>query len=140
MPSHSRSVPIVGIVLVVAITAMWGYRFEEPQQGSSTSPQAEKVLEEVRLKMKEAKRALARERKYSCCISPSCDFCAVSVGSCPCQNNLAAGKPVCHECKGGWHAGFGVVDGVKPEEVKTLPPEMNKMMYEARAKQYLKKR
>ncbi len=100
----------------------------------------EKALDKVRADLKDAKRSLARDGKYSCCISPSCDFCAISVGQCPCNENLSEGKPVCHECKGGWMAGHGVVEDVNPEEVQTPPKEMNTMMYDARAKKYLKKK
>jgi hypothetical protein len=96
-------------------------------------------MDEVRAKLKDAKRSLAREGKYSCCISPSCDFCALSVDKCPCNENLSNGDPVCHECKGGWQAGHGVVEGVNPADVKAVPAEMSKMMYDQRAKKYLKK-
>ena len=111
-------------------------------QGKQRTPQVqdpEKALNDIRTKLKETKRALTREGEYSCCIAPSCDFCAIAVGSCPCNDNLSNNDPVCHECKGGWQAGLGVVEGVKAEDVKTPPAEMTKMMYEARAKKYLKR-
>lgn len=100
----------------------------------------EKNLDDIRAQLKETKRSLAREGKYACCIAPPCDFCAIAIGECPCNDNLSKGDPVCHECKGGWMAGHGVVDEVDPERVKTPPREMNKMMYDSRAKKYLKKR
>ncbi|MEX2191741.1 MAG: hypothetical protein WEB33_13650 [Bacteroidota bacterium] len=111
-------------------------------QGKDRSPQVqnpEKALDDIRARLKETKRALAREGEYSCCIAPSCDFCAISVGKCPCNDNLSSGDPVCHECKGGWQAGLGAIDGVKADDVKTPPHEMTKMMYEARAKKYFKR-
>ncbi len=114
----------------------------EFMQGQERPPQVqnpEKALDEIRTRLKETKRALSREGEYSCCIAPSCDFCAISVGSCPCNENLSNKDPVCHECKGGWQAGLGVVEGVKAENVKTPPSKTTKMMYETRAKKYFKR-
>ncbi|MEX1277001.1 MAG: hypothetical protein WEB62_10195 [Bacteroidota bacterium] len=141
--------PVSKYVLIAAaftvffgsLLSITGSGFPEQQQKQVIQKNnPEQVLDEVRSKLKETKRALAREGKYSCCISPSCDFCALSVGKCPCNENLSNGDPVCHECKGGWQAGYGLIDDVQPEEVKTPPKEMTKMMYDARAKKYLKKK
>ncbi len=96
-------------------------------------------LDKIRADLKAAKRNLAREGKYSCCIAPSCDFCALTAGECPCGDNLAEGKPVCHECKGGWEAGHGSIEDVKAEEVKSLHPDKAKMMYKMKADHYFKK-
>lgn len=126
---------LLGIALFVS-----GYGFAVPQQELAQARSPNKALDDVRSRLKETKRALAREGKYECCISPSCDFCAIAVGNCPCSNNLSNDDPVCHECKGGWEVGYGVLDGVNPEEVKTLPKEMSKMMYDARAKKYLQRK
>ncbi len=64
--------------------------------------------------------AAARKGNYTCCITPPCEFCAVHMAMCPCGKNLAAGKGVCRECKGGWDVGEGRVQGVKPEDVKGM--------------------
>jgi len=96
-------------------------------------------LDNIRADLKAAKRNLAREGKYSCCIAPSCDFCALTAGGCPCGDNLANGKPVCHECKGGWEAGYGAVEDTKAEDVKTLSQDKLKMMYKMKADHYYKK-
>lgn len=96
-----------------------------------------KHLDKVRSELGDAKKELAKEDKYSCCISPSCNFCALAMDMCPCGNNVSKGDPVCGECKGGWMTGYGAIDGVKPEEVKTMPPDKMKMAYEMRAKKML---
>jgi hypothetical protein len=97
-------------------------------------------LDKIRSDLKQVKRDLARQGNYACCISPSCDHCAIAVGKCTCNENLASGKPVCYDCKGGWVGGYGVIDGVNARDVQVTPPEMTKMMYDARAKNYLKKK
>lgn len=75
--------------------------------------------------------AAAKKGNYTCCIAPPCEFCAVHVAACPCGKNLAAGKPVCRECKGGWAVGEGRVQGVKAENVKGMSAgQVMKMMKE----------
>lgn len=128
------------VALLFGVVVASGYRANELQQRSTKPQSSRNTLDDVRSTLKDAKRALAREGKCACCISPSCDFCAFSVDRCPCNENLSKGKPVCHECRGGWQAGFGIVEGVNPADVKALPGEMSKMMYDQRAKKYLKKR
>lgn len=96
-----------------------------------------KDLDKVRSELGEAKKKLAREDNYSCCISPSCNFCALAMNMCPCGNNVSKGDPVCGECKGGWMTGYGAIEGIKAEDVKTMPPDKMKMAYEMRAKMML---
>lgn len=136
-----KKTPFVLLTLLLGMTLLLtGSGFVVPQQEPKPAQGPEKALDDVRSRLKGIKRTLAREGKYECCISPSCDFCAISVGSCPCSNNLSSGDPVCHECKGGWEVGYGVLDDVDPEEVNAPPKEMSKMMYDARAKKYLQRR
>lgn len=79
------------------------------------------AMKEAHQAVDRQKREAAAEGNYSCCLRHSCDFCALNMGQCPCGQNVAEGKPVCSECKGGWHAGDGAVPGVQPEKVRTLP-------------------
>ena len=65
-------------------------------------------------------RGSAYAQVPACCITPPCEFCAVHMAMCPCGKNLAAGKPVCRECMGGWHVGEGRVQGVKAADVKGM--------------------
>ena len=55
----------------------------------------------------EHKMALAKDGVFSCCIRPSCGFCAAAGDMCPCADMLAKGEAVCPECWGGWQAGVG---------------------------------
>ena len=67
------------------------------------------------------KSRLATEHKYGCCLKHGCDQCVLKMGGCPCGMNAAAGKPVCHECKGGWEAGDGAIQGKKASDIMVLP-------------------
>ncbi len=97
-------------------------------------------LEQIRDDLRQVKRSLARDRKYTCCITPSCDFCAIAMEECPCNHNLSEGKPVCHECKGGWDTGYGKIEGVKAENVKGASGDMAKSMFDAKARKSLRRR
>jgi hypothetical protein len=80
--------------------------------------------------MSDVTQDAAKKGNYVCCINPPCEFCAVHMAACPCGKNLAAGKPVCRECKGGWEVGEGRVQGVKPADVKGMSAQdVMKMMH-----------
>ena len=65
-----------------------------------------------------AKRQLAQDGKYNCCIKDPCDRCALDHQSCPCADDVKAGKAVCPDCYAGWQRGDGIVKGVNPKKVK----------------------
>lgn len=78
--------------------------------------------------MKKADTAIQKQKqkavaagKYACCLKHSCDSCALKMGQCPCGMNAANDKPVCNECKGGWHAGDGFIPGKTADQIKTMP-------------------
>jgi hypothetical protein len=59
-----------------------------------------------------AKKILAEEGRFSCCIGKGgCDECALE-GNCACAANLFAGKGVCKSCLSGLKAGNGRYDSV----------------------------
>lgn len=91
-------------------------------------------LGEVRKELTTIKGKLTEQGKYNCCIAPTCDFCALAAGKCPCGKNVAEGKPVCGTCAGGWAAGYGQIPDVDPAKVQALSGDMAKMMYGMRAK------
>lgn len=93
----------------------------------------DKELAEIRDNLTTVKGKLTEQGKYNCCIAPTCNFCALAVGKCPCGTNVAKGKPVCGTCAGGWAAGFGHVPDVDPAKVKSISGDMAKMMYNMRA-------
>jgi|GEM_PF-1038131 len=85
-------------------------KFKFPSKAAKQLAQAAKELELY-------KSGLEKEGKYGCCIKPpagskvsGCNMCAVKNGSCNCAANLAQGKGVCGECKGGWLNGRGAMD------------------------------
>jgi hypothetical protein len=69
-----------------------------------------------------AKRTLASEKRYACCVRGGCGRCAHDT-FCPCGGELAAGKGVCGECLDRWRAGQGAFQGIDPAEVTLAPPE-----------------
>jgi hypothetical protein len=77
-------------------------------------------LKLAREAMAAAKRKLAADGRYSCCVKPSCSLCARVNGSCDCGANVQAGRGACGECLGGWKAGRGSVTGVDTDAVVLL--------------------
>jgi hypothetical protein len=69
-----------------------------------------------------AKRILAGEKRFACCIRGGCGQCAHE-GACPCGGDLASRrKGVCGECFDRWRAGQGAFDGIDPMEVTLALP------------------
>lgn len=75
----------------------------------------------ARAAMDAAKRRLAADGRYACCIKPACDLCARVNGSCACAASVAQGKGACGECFAGWKAGRGAMSGIRKDTV-TLSP------------------
>jgi hypothetical protein len=71
-----------------------------------------------------AKRTLAAEGRFQCCVKGGCGQCAFEA-DCPCGNDLAkkAGKGVCGDCLDGWNAGEGLFAGVPLSDVTLAPME-----------------
>ncbi len=87
-------------------------------------------LSQIREDLKQVKGELGM---YSCCLEPSCGFCALAMGMCPCGDRLKNGDGVCGECLLGWAAGQGNIAGINPEDVKPMQGRMLGMMYRQRA-------
>ena len=118
---------LVGLLTIGA--ACWGvYALA---QGEAMSKQMEMMKQKMMNRpsaMKEADQAVQEQKKmamaegkYACCLKTACDFCALKMGECPCGMNAANDKPVCNECKGGWHAGDGAIPGKTADQIKTMP-------------------
>jgi hypothetical protein len=73
--------------------------------------------------MLRAKKILADEGRYSCCIDSGCDECALE-GNCSCGVDLFAGKGVCQNCLDGIHAGHGRYPIDDPALLKRAPMAM----------------
>lgn len=74
----------------------------------------------------EAKRELAKEKRYSCCIRSGCTECAME-GECACGGNLGQGKGVCGTCVDGWHGGHGSFPGLTAQDVQLEPMDASSM-------------
>ena len=81
---------------------------------------ADRDLKLARQKLKAAKKKIAAQGGYRCCVKPSCDLCARTTGTCDCASNVAKGLGACGECYAAWGAGRGVVKGVDRKSVKLL--------------------
>ena len=96
---------------------------------TTNAPQFEK-LAQIRQDLVEVKAELGM---YSCCIAPSCNFCALATGMCPCGDRARQGEGVCGECLLGWHAGQGSIAGINAEDVTGMEGRILDMMYRQRA-------
>ena len=118
---------LVGLLVISAV----GWGVYALAQGGAMAQQMEMMKQKMMSRpsaMKEADQAIQSQKmkamaagKYACCLKTSCDFCALKMGECPCGMNAASDKPVCNECKGGWHAGDGAIPGKTADQIKTMP-------------------
>ena len=96
-------------------------QMEMMKQMMMNRPKAMKSADEA---IQKQKQEAMKKGNYACCLKNACDHCALKMGQCPCGMNAANDKPVCNECKGGWHAGDGSIPGKKAEDIKTMPRAM----------------
>ena len=129
MKTKTTQACVVLASLLVLGAAGWGIRAVAQ---SDTKAQQMEMMKQMMMNrpaaMKEADEAIQKQKqeamktsKYACCLKVSCDFCALKMGECPCGKNAANDKPVCNECKGGWHAGNGAIPGKTADQIKTMP-------------------
>ena len=52
-------------------------------QKPGDTPASNAKLDDIRARLAKVKNGLMLDGKYSCCISPSCDFCAMAMNGCP---------------------------------------------------------
>lgn len=117
---------IIVPVVIFAFTLVSCQSSKNEPQGKAAKPAADTTvvlspdarLANIKAKLKAVKSELTAAGKYNCCVQPSCDWCALKEGECPCHDNLLAKKAVCPDCGLGWHNGQGVVEGVKVSQVK----------------------
>ena len=119
----------VWLVLVVLTLAGNAFAMHPPagaKKGPSKADPILKKAEEAEKKgdmkaydalMLEAKKILATEGRYSCCMNGGCNECATE-GNCGCAANLFEKKGVCKTCLAGIKAGNGkyeAKEGVTPD-------------------------
>jgi hypothetical protein len=112
-----RRLRMAGGLLAIAVAL----HAHEGGQRNLKPTKASKDLKEAKEKMAAAKKKLAEQGHYSCCVRPSCNLCARVNGGCNCAANVAKGLGACGECYAGWQAGRGAVKGVAAKSVKLLP-------------------
>ena len=88
------------------------------KQASSENSVAKEKIHQAQSLLADAKKDLAQDGKYNCCIKDPCDRCALDHQSCPCTDDVKAGKAVCPDCFAGWQRGDGIVKGINPKKVK----------------------
>lgn len=83
-------------------------------QAGTASPELRKEIEALI----QAKRTLASEKRYFCCMRGGCAQCAHEA-DCPCGSDLASvpAKGVCGECFDAWHSGQGAFAGIPLSDV-----------------------
>lgn len=77
--------------------------------------------------------SLMEDGVADCCMQPACGLCPIAADACGCAASLAKGGPVCPECWGGWQVGHGSLPNVKAEDIKILPKDTLKQVYDTRA-------
>lgn len=102
---------------------------QEPQKMPSPHPDVAQALGAI----VKAKEDMAIKGAYACCIQSGCNFCPMASDKCPCRSNVKTPTGVCGECKAGWEAGVGAIEGVQPQNVQQIKGDMLKMMYSMRA-------
>ncbi|MEO8026489.1 MAG: hypothetical protein ABI823_08445 [Bryobacteraceae bacterium] len=111
-------------LLLVCAALLSGPSFAHEGPKKKQKPtKAQADLDRARAKLDAAKKQLAKQGRYSCCVKPSCDLCARTTGSCNCARNVAAGKGACGECYAGWKAGRGTMKGVDAKALILLPAD-----------------
>jgi hypothetical protein len=103
-----------------------------PQAEKEKMPQPNPVVAQALGTIVKFKADMSVQGAYACCIRPGCNFCPLAADKCPCRSNVKTPAGVCGECKAGWEAGVGAVEGVRPENVQQIKGDMLKMMYSMR--------
>jgi hypothetical protein len=119
-PIRIALLAVVAAILAYAVTAA---RAQMAGDHMKMGP-VPKAAQRLQGSVNKYKTQLTSQGKYTCCINPTCDFCAVHMGGCPCGKMAAMDKPVCRECKGGWAAGEGVISGKTAADIKVMPAMM----------------
>ena len=68
-----------------------------------------------------AKKGLAANGEYICCVMPASNWCLINDKHCDCVIQLGEGHSVCGECGQSWTMGRGILAGVEAEDVKWGP-------------------
>lgn len=112
-------------VMIVGCTPEETAANDEPETSGSATNGGDATIDLTTVDLKAAVNAQIGEAtaagEYGCCLTMPCSQCMVNMGKCPCGKNVQDGNAVCHECKGGWDAGGGNIDGIDAADVKPMP-------------------
>jgi hypothetical protein len=103
-----------------------------PMPQAEQSPKPNPVVARAWGTMVKATADMFVSGAYACYIKPGCNFCPLAADKCPCRSNVKTPVGVCGECRAGWEAGVGAVEGVQPQNVQQIKGDMLKMMYSMR--------
>lgn len=131
------AVAVVSVVFLfspVSAPLVQGAQPSEPAPAAQPEnmPKMNPVVARALATLVQAKADMSVSGAFACCIKPGCNFCALAADKCPCRSNVKGPTGVCGECKAGWEAGVGAVDGVQPQNVQQIKGDMLKMMYSMR--------
>lgn len=117
---------LVALAALFSLVALGGCATEEAATtddsngGAVASGGGEVDLTTVDLKAAVAAQ-IAEADEYGCCLKMPCSQCIVNMGKCPCGEMAQTGGEVCQECKGGWAAGGGGIDGLTADDINVMP-------------------
>ena len=109
------TLPLLGLALAMAALAHEGPK--KPQKPTK----AKADLDQTKKQLDGARKELATQGNFACCVKPGCSLCLLTEGSCSCADKAGKGEGVCGECFGGWKAGRGAVKGVSAKSITLTP-------------------
>jgi hypothetical protein len=112
---------IAGLVAAHGLASARGRAADDAAKFARLAQSRPAALKSAAATVEKFKQQAIRAGRYRCCLKHPCDYCALHLGTCPCDAQLDAGKPVCSECKGGWYAGDGEAKGKTADQIKTFP-------------------
>lgn len=116
---------IIGMAILILFGGLGGagisYYFTELNEPAATYTQTDNSkLTELRKDLKVLKEELRNEGKYACCIRGDCNWCAVQMGHCPCEELVQkeGEEKSCPECAAAWNEKQGTVPGVDADAIR----------------------
>lgn len=117
---------LVRLIAIVLLSSSLLFAHENKQRNLKPT-KAQSDLKRARKKLDSAKKMLAEQGRYKCCVKPTCDLCMRVNGSCNCAANAAAGKGSCGECYLGLKSGRGTVKPLRKDPLAFLASDQQQM-------------
>lgn len=108
---------LILIVIGVLVLSYFTY-WREPKAAYLKTDDA--TLIEIREDLAKYKASLKKKGLYRCCIRNDCNWCAIYMGHCPCEDLVSKVKPEksCPECAAAWNKKQGKIPGVDPDAIE----------------------